>query len=168
MRVTEDVGSRMRALRATGVPYSLTQQEYEANVKKFGQAVADKLDIHRAQETLLQEARDKNFDGLPGRVTEMDALVAYLQSLGTMVDFSQYNDDAFVKFHNHPETRRPRWGIAGWSCRIMFDWLSWFTHMENSVPLALILFFGAFCGVLLYVFTGKKRGQRLESHIHSV
>jgi cbb3-type cytochrome oxidase cytochrome c subunit len=31
-----DVASRMRALRATGVPYSLTQQEYDANVKKFG------------------------------------------------------------------------------------------------------------------------------------
>ncbi|MFZ1325699.1 MAG: cbb3-type cytochrome c oxidase subunit 3 [Candidatus Contendobacter sp.] len=46
----------------------------------------------------------------------------------------------------------------------MFDWLLWFTRMENSKPLALILFFGAFCGVLLYVFTGKKRGQRLESY----
>jgi len=26
----------------------------------------------------------------------MDALVAYLQVLGTMVDFSKYKDDAFV------------------------------------------------------------------------
>ena len=26
----------------------------------------------------------------------MDALVAYLQVLGTMVDFSKYADDAFV------------------------------------------------------------------------
>jgi len=26
----------------------------------------------------------------------MDALVAYLQMLGTMVDFSKYTDDAFV------------------------------------------------------------------------
>ena len=46
----------------------------------------------------------------------------------------------------------------------MFDWLQWFTHMENSKPLALVLFFGAFCGVLIYVFTGKKRAQRLESY----
>lgn len=46
----------------------------------------------------------------------------------------------------------------------MFDWLSWFTHMENSKPLALVLFFGAFCGILLYVFTGKQRARRLESY----
>ena len=46
----------------------------------------------------------------------------------------------------------------------MFDWLMWFTHMENSKPLALVLFFGAFCGVVLYVFTGRRRAQRLESY----
>ena len=34
-----------------------------------------------------------NFDGLPG-VSEMDALVAYLQVLGTMVDFSTFTPDA--------------------------------------------------------------------------
>ena len=32
-------------------------------------------------------ARQGAFDGDPGRVTEMDALVAYLQMLGTLVDF---------------------------------------------------------------------------------
>jgi cbb3-type cytochrome oxidase subunit 3 len=46
----------------------------------------------------------------------------------------------------------------------MFDWLLWLTHMENSKPLALVLFFGAFCGILIYVFTGKKRARRLESY----
>ncbi len=34
-----------------------------------------------------------NFDGQPG-VSEMDALVAYLQVLGTMVDFSTFTPDA--------------------------------------------------------------------------
>ena len=29
-----------------------------------------------------------DFDGQPGRLTEMDALVAYLQILGRMVDFT--------------------------------------------------------------------------------
>ena len=46
----------------------------------------------------------------------------------------------------------------------MFDWLLWFTSMEHSKPLALVQFFGAFCGVLIYVFTGKKRAKRLESY----
>jgi cytochrome c oxidase cbb3-type subunit 2 len=31
----------------------------------------------------------RNFDGQPG-LTEMDALIAYLQVLGTMVDFSTF------------------------------------------------------------------------------
>ena len=48
----------------------------------------------------------------------------------------------------------------------MFDWLLWFTSMEHSKPLALVLFFGAFCGILIYVFTGKNRTKRLESYKH--
>jgi len=93
-----DVAVRMRALRATGVPYSLTQQEYDANVKKFGKDVADQLDINQAQDSLLKQARDKNFDGIPSRITEMEALVAYLQMLGTMVDFTKYDEGYFAKF----------------------------------------------------------------------
>jgi cbb3-type cytochrome oxidase subunit 3 len=30
--------------------------------------------------------------------------------------------------------------------------------------LALVLFFGAFCGIVIYVFTGKRRARRLESY----
>ncbi|HRD66141.1 MAG TPA: cytochrome-c oxidase, cbb3-type subunit II [Candidatus Competibacter sp.] len=93
-----DVAGRMRALRATGVPYSLTQQEYDANIKKFGKDAADQLDINQAQDSLLKQARDKNFDGIPSRVTEMEALVAYLQVLGTMVDFTKYDEGYFAKF----------------------------------------------------------------------
>jgi cytochrome c oxidase cbb3-type subunit 2 len=36
------------------------------------------------------KVRVEDFDGNPGRVTEMDALVAYLQMLGTLVDFTTY------------------------------------------------------------------------------
>ena len=93
-----DVAGRMRALRATGVAYSLTQQEYDANIKKFGKDAADQLDINQAQDSLLKQARDKNFDGIPSRVTEMEALVAYLQVLGTMVDFTKYDEGYFAKF----------------------------------------------------------------------
>jgi len=31
-----------------------------------------------------------DFDGDPTRLTKMDALIAYLQQLGTMVDFRTY------------------------------------------------------------------------------
>ena len=43
----------------------------------------------------------------------------------------------------------------------MFEWLS---KMENTKPLALVIFFVMFVGILIYVFTGKKRSKRLESY----
>ncbi len=93
-----DIGDRMRALKKVGVPYSLTKEEYDANVEKFGEEVAKMLDINRAEENLLAEAQADNFDGNPNRLTEMDALVAYLQMLGTLVDFSKYDEGYFVEF----------------------------------------------------------------------
>lgn len=93
-----DIADRMIALKKVGVPYSLTKVEYEANVEKFGADVAAKLDINRAEENLLAEAKAGNFDGEPNKLTEMDALVAYLQMLGTLVDFSQYDEGYFAEF----------------------------------------------------------------------
>ena len=46
---------------------------------------------HRAASTrATPKARSRDFDGDPARLTEMDALVAYLQMLGTLVDFTTY------------------------------------------------------------------------------
>jgi len=39
----------------------------------------------------------RNFDGKTGAPTEMDALVAYLQMLGTLVDFKLYNEKANLR-----------------------------------------------------------------------
>jgi cytochrome c oxidase cbb3-type subunit 2 len=38
-----------------------------------------------------------DFDGNPDRVTEMDALVAYLQILGRMVDFSDTSTEQLLQ-----------------------------------------------------------------------
>jgi len=46
----------------------------------------------------------------------------------------------------------------------MFDWLLWFTRMENSKVFAVVLFFMTYCAILFYVFTGKRRAKRLESY----
>jgi cbb3-type cytochrome oxidase subunit 3 len=46
----------------------------------------------------------------------------------------------------------------------MFEWLEWFTHMENTKPFALVLFFVTFVLIILYIYTGKKRSKRLESY----
>jgi cytochrome c oxidase cbb3-type subunit 2 len=81
-----------------GVPYSASQAEYERNVKTFGEDVANTLRIEKAEETLVEQAKMGNFDNDKSDVSEMDALVAYLQVLGTMVDFKQFDDDYFAKF----------------------------------------------------------------------
>ena len=46
------------------------------------------------------------------------------------------------------------------------DWLAWFFRFENTKPLALVLFFFAFCLILWYVFGDRKRGERLETYKH--
>lgn len=93
-----DIGKRLSALKKVGVPYSKTQAEYEHNVKRFGKEVADMLDITNAQENLIRQAEQGNYDGNPDVITEMDAIVAYLQVLGTMVDFKQFEDGYFATF----------------------------------------------------------------------
>jgi cbb3-type cytochrome oxidase subunit 3 len=40
----------------------------------------------------------------------------------------------------------------------------WLTTMEGSKPVALLIFFITFIAIVLYIFTGKKRKQRLESY----
>ncbi len=93
-----DIGARMRALRAVGVPYSINQAEYERNVKDFGPELAAMFHIPNARESLVAQVKSGNYDGDPTNVTEMDALVAYLQVLGTMVDFSKIKPEQLVKF----------------------------------------------------------------------
>ncbi len=46
----------------------------------------------------------------------------------------------------------------------MPEWLQWLGRFENSKILALLIFFFTFCGILIYVYTGKKRTRRLESY----
>ena len=42
--------------------------------------------------------------------------------------------------------------------------LMWFTQFENTKPVALVIFFTVFCGILFYVFGSRARGARLESY----
>jgi cytochrome c oxidase cbb3-type subunit 2 len=42
-------------------------------------------------------AQARDFAGVPGRVTEADALIAYLQMLGTQVNFKLYDDKANIR-----------------------------------------------------------------------
>jgi len=44
------------------------------------------------------------------------------------------------------------------------EWLMWFTQFENTKPLALVIFFTVFCGILIYVYGSRHRGSRLETY----
>lgn len=48
----------------------------------------------------------------------------------------------------------------------MAEIMQWFTRMENSKVLALLLFFTVFCAILIYLYSNKKRSERLESYKH--
>lgn len=82
-----DLPKHLKALRIVGVPYTdemIKSAVKDANVQATGEARTDTSGlIARYGEDV--NARD--FDGQPHMVSEMDALIAYLQVLGTMVDF---------------------------------------------------------------------------------
>lgn len=95
---TSDIQGRLKSLRTVGVPYSINEAEYKRNVETFGEEVAATLRIEKAEEILVEQAQLGNYDNNKNDVTEMDAVVAYLQVLGTMVDFSKFDDDYFARF----------------------------------------------------------------------
>ena len=77
--------------RFVGVPYTDEMIEVAAS-DVLAQADPDT----DAYDDLLERypgAQIRNFDGEPG-VSEMDALIAYMQMLGTLVDFSTFTPDA--------------------------------------------------------------------------
>jgi len=89
---TYDLPAKLKALRTLGVPY--TQEDID----------------NAQQDAMLQTLPDEDPTGLQkrygakivpqdygsheaGAPTEMDALIAYLQQLGTQVDFTTYDPD---------------------------------------------------------------------------
>ncbi len=89
----EDIAAHLRANRAVGVPYS---DEMIANAAADLVAQANpEADVSGLRSRYGEKAVVADFDGNPERLTEMDALIAYLQMLGTLVDFSKYKPEDF-------------------------------------------------------------------------
>jgi len=42
--------------------------------------------------------------------------------------------------------------------------VSWFLDLSNAKSLGLVILFVTFMGIIVYVYTGKKRSKRLESY----
>jgi len=78
-----------------GVPYT-DEMIANAAADVRAQATADSPDA-AALTKRYPKAQARNFGGDPGRITEADAMIAYLQMLGTLVDFKLYDDKANIR-----------------------------------------------------------------------
>ena len=89
------IAAHLKTNRIVGVPYTVEQIDNAAADLK-AQADPDDAGVD-AFTKRYPKAAVRNFDGKAGAPTEMDALVAYLQVLGTMVDFKLYNEKANLR-----------------------------------------------------------------------
>lgn len=79
-----DMTAHLKTLIAVGVPYT-KKDIAQANVDLAAQAdpEADAGDLAKR----YPKVQIRDYDGNPARLTELDALIAYLQMIGTLVDF---------------------------------------------------------------------------------
>ena len=87
---TKNFGDHLKANRAVGVPYTDAMIE---NAVADMQAQANPDADTEGLEERYAKISIRDFDGNPGQLTEMDALVAYLQMLGTLVDLKAYQQE---------------------------------------------------------------------------
>ena len=92
-----DIKNMLQANREVGVSYTQDQiDQARQDLEAQADPNADGLD---AMQKRYPKAQARDFDGDPSRITEGDALIAYLQMMGTLVDFKSYHAGA-------PENRR--------------------------------------------------------------
>ncbi|WP_138380839.1 cytochrome-c oxidase, cbb3-type subunit II [Luteithermobacter gelatinilyticus] len=79
----------LKANRMVGVPYT------EEMIENAALDLETQLDeYHDNLDAFLERypgAQVRDFDGNPDKITELDAMIAYLQMLGTLVDFSLFD-----------------------------------------------------------------------------
>ncbi|MFZ5738883.1 MAG: cytochrome-c oxidase, cbb3-type subunit II [Pseudomonadota bacterium] len=89
------LADHLKTNRTLGVPYT------DEDIAKAASDAKAQLDPEGAEAADLMKRYPKavvrNFDGQSGDPTELDALVAYLQMLGTLVDFKLYDEKANLR-----------------------------------------------------------------------
>ncbi|WP_038033445.1 cytochrome-c oxidase, cbb3-type subunit II [Thermopetrobacter sp. TC1] len=92
----DDIADHLRTNALLGVPYDedmikhakedliaqATGENTEGLIKRYG----------KERWGSATEVKARDFDGNPKKITEMDALIAYLQMLGTLVDFKTFDE----------------------------------------------------------------------------
>src|SRR5690606_9608100 len=88
-----DLGLHLKAQQTLGAPYT---DEMTANAAQeaYGQATPDSSQASGVTERYGDQTSLSTVDGVATQVTEMDALVAYLQILGRLTDAAYQNTAA--------------------------------------------------------------------------
>ena len=85
-----NIAAHLKANKMVGVPYTEAMIENAlADLEAQANPDADTSGL----EERYAKISIRDFDGNPAKVTEMDALVAYLQMLGTLVDLKAYQQN---------------------------------------------------------------------------
>jgi len=83
----DDIELRMKALRIVGVPYT------DEEIASARADIAAQADVNADADALTKRYPKAIQVAAGGQPTEMDALVAYLQMLGTLVNFADTNTE---------------------------------------------------------------------------
>ncbi|MDW5317544.1 cytochrome-c oxidase, cbb3-type subunit II [Rhizobium sp. PL01] len=89
----EELPLKLRAQRAVGVPYT-NDMILNASADAYGQALPDSPQASGVTERYGEATQVSAFDGVTAGVSEMDALVAYLQVLGQLTNAAYENTAA--------------------------------------------------------------------------
>ena len=81
----DDLGAQLTALRRVGVPYT-DEMIANASSDAYGQAAPDTPHAEGVAKRYGSATNVRSFDGRPAQLTEMDALVAYLQIIGRLTE----------------------------------------------------------------------------------
>ncbi len=92
---TNEIQTRMKILSFLGAPYTKEMIEKAQDDIRI-QAEKDPVDMDELRGR-YPNAIVREFDANPATVTEADALIAYLQMLGTLVDFKAYQNKANLR-----------------------------------------------------------------------
>jgi len=89
------IADNLKAQALLGVPYTadMIAHAQQDIVTQDTNDSPDAADLAKR----YPNAQARDFAGVPGRITEADALIAYLQMLGTEVDFKLYDDKANIR-----------------------------------------------------------------------
>jgi cytochrome c oxidase cbb3-type subunit 2 len=99
---TDNLGQHLVTLRALGVPYT-DEMIANASADAYGQVSPDSEAATGVAKRYGEATHVRRFGGKPGEITEMDALVAYLEILGQMTEVPYQ-----ARLIPQPETRAPQ------------------------------------------------------------